>query len=256
MLLNAGVQPLHAQTPNEVIQQVKYEQKINAQLPLDLKFKDETGRDVVLGEYFGRKPVVLALVYYECPMLCTMVLNGLIKSLRVLDFEPGKEFDVVVVSFAPKETPALAAEKKAVYLREYGKAGTAPGWHFLTGEPDSIGKLTGTVGFRYLYDERTQQYAHASGIIVATPEGKLHRYFYGIEYAPRDLRLALVDASQNKIGTLADQVLLFCYHYDPQTGKYGVLITRVIRLFGTATVVLLGGFILFSLRRERRVRTA
>jgi protein SCO1/2 len=245
-----------AQTPNEVIQQVRYDQKINAQLPLDSKFRDETGREVKLGEYFGKKPVVLALVYYECPMLCTMVLNGLIKSLRVLEFEPGKEFDVVAVSFNPKETPALAAEKKAGYLREVGKRARPEGWHFLTGEPDAIQRITETAGFQYIYDERTQQYAHASGIIVVTPQGKLYRYFYGIEYAPRDLRLALVDASANKIGTLADHMMLFCYHYDPTTGKYGVLITTILRVAGTALVLVLLGYVLLSLRRERRAQLA
>jgi len=248
--------PAPAQTPNQVLKGVAYEQKINAQLPLDLKFKDEAGRDVRLGDYFGKRPVVLALVYYECPMLCTMVLNGLVKSLRMVKFDAGREFDVVAVSFNPRETPALAAEKKAVYVRETGKMHTAQGWHFLTGEPAAIASLTETAGFRYLYDQRTQQYAHASGIIVVTPQGRLYRYFYGIEYSPRDLRLALVDASENKIGTLADQMMLFCYHYDPSTGKYGVLITRVIRALGTGTVLLLAGFVLLSLRRERRMKTA
>jgi protein SCO1/2 len=254
--LMCGAVPAAAQTPQEVLQQVKYEQHIDAQLPLDLKFHDETGREVALGEYFGKRPVVLALVYYECPMLCTLVLNGLVRSLRTMSLQPNSDFDVVAVSFNPKETPKLAAEKKSAYLRDYGKAATAPGWHFLTGDATAIERLTETVGFRYMYDARTQQYAHASGIIVTTPAGKLYRYFYGIEYAPRDLRLALVDASAGKAGTLVDQMLLYCYHYDPQTGKYGVLITRVIRVLGTSTVLLLGGFVLLSLRRERRAARA
>lgn len=241
-----------AQSPAEVIQQVAFEQKINQPLPLGLKFRDEAGREVALGDYFGRRPVVLALVYYECPMLCTFVLNGLVKSLKVLKFEPGREFDVVVVSFNPAETPALAAEKKAAYLREYGRARTAAGWHFLTGEPAAIAALTESAGFRYFYDEKSAQFAHASGIMVATPEGKLFRYLYGIEYAPRDLRLAVVEASAGKLGTVVDQVLLYCFHYDPETGKYGVLIHRIIRLAGTGTVLALGIFLLVMFRRERR----
>ncbi|MGH9803736.1 MAG: SCO family protein [Candidatus Acidiferrales bacterium] len=241
-----------AQSPAQVIQQVAFEQKINQPLPLGLTFRDESGRRVALGDYFGRRPVVLALVYYKCPMLCTFVLNGLVKSLKVLKFEPGREFDIVVVSFNPAETPALAAEKKAAYLREYGRVGTAAGWHFLTGEPEAIAALTEAVGFRYLYDEKTAQFAHASGIIVATPEGKLFRYFYGIEYAPRDLRLAVVEASAGKLGTVVDQVLLYCFHYDPETGKYGVLINRIIRLAGTGTALALGIFLIVMFRRERR----
>lgn len=255
-LLAGGVFPAGAQTPQQVIEEVRFEQRINAQLPLELKFRDETGREVALGEYFGKRPVVLALVYYECPMLCTLVLNGLIKTLRAVKYTPGKEFDIVVVSFDPGETPQLAAEKKASYVRELGRPETAGGWHFLTGEEENTRKLTETVGFKYIYDAKTDQYAHASGIMVATPQGKLYRYFYGIEYAPRDLRFALIEASQNKVGTLADQVMLFCYHYDPTTGKYGVLINRVMQLLGTATVVLLAGFILVSLWRERRKTAA
>lgn len=248
--------PAGAQSANDVIQQVRFEQKVNQPLPLQLAFRDEAGRLVQLGEYFGRRPVVLALVYYECPMLCTYILNGLVKSLRPLKFEPGREFDVVVVSFSPTETPALASEKKAAYLKEYGRGHTARGWHFLTGEEPAIRSLTETVGFRYLYDPKTGQYAHASGLLVATPEGKLFRYFYGIEYAPRDLRLALVEASSNGIGSAVDQVLLFCFHYDPRTGKYGVLITRVIRLAGTTTALALGIFIAVMLRRDRRAGSA
>jgi protein SCO1/2 len=234
------------------MQTVAFEQKMNQPLPVELEFRDESGRTVRLGDYFGRRPVVLALVYYECPMLCTFVLNGVVKSLRTLSFQPGREFDIVVVSFNPAETPALAAEKKAAYVREYGRAQTAGGWHFLTGEPPAIAALTDAVGFRYLYDEKSKQFAHASGIMVATPEGKLFRYFYGIEYPPRDLRFAVVEASSGKLGTVVDQVLLYCFHYDPETGKYGVLITRIIRLAGTATALGLGILIFILFRRERR----
>ncbi len=247
-----GTGSVLAQSPAEVIQQVAFEQKINQPLPLQLVFRDEAGRSVALGDYFGRRPVVLALVYYECPMLCTYVLDGLVRSLRPLSFNPGQDFDVVVVSFNPKETPALAAAKKENYLKSYGRPGTISGWHFLTGEAESIRALTEAVGFRYLYDASTAQYAHASGLVVLTPQGKLFRYFYGIEYAPRDLRLALVEASANKLGTVTDQLLLFCYHYDPTTGKYGLLITRVLQAMCLSTVFALGIFLVTMFRRDRR----
>ncbi len=245
-----------AQSPAEVIQQVAFEQRINQPLPLELVFRDEAGRTVALGDYFGRRPVVLALVYYECPMLCTYVLDGLVRGLKPLSFNPGQDFDVVVVSFNPKETPELAAAKKENYVRLYGRPGTMGGWHFLTGEAEAIRALTEAVGFRYLYDAETQQYAHASGVVVLTPQGKLFRYFYGIDYAPRDLRLALVEASSGKLGTVTDQLLLFCYHYDPTTGKYGLLIMRVLQAMGLATVLALGTFMVTMFRRERRLPTA
>lgn len=253
-LAMSGALRARAQSVADVIQQVKFEQKINQPLPLELAFRDETGRPVRLGEYFGRQPVIVALVYYQCPMLCTYVLDGLVRGLRPLSFNPGKGFEVVAVSFNPKETAALAAEKKNAYLKQYGRPQTADGWHFLTGEPESVRALTDAVGFRYLYDPKTDQYAHPSGIVVATPEGKLFRYFYGIEYAPRDLRLALVEASARKLGSVVDQVLLYCYHYDPQTGKYGVLIANVILAAGLGTVFALGTFLMVMFHRERRVR--
>lgn len=239
-------------TPADVIRQVGFDQKLDAQVPLELGFRDATGQPVALQNYFGKKPVVLALVYYDCPMLCTMVLNGLVRSLRAVKLDAGDQFQVVVVSFDPGETPALAAAKKDAYVHQYGRAGAAEGWHFLTGEQVSIRRLTQAVGFRYTYDARSRQFAHASGIVVLTPSGKVSRYFYGIEYAARDLRLGLVEASANKIGTTIDQVLLFCYHYDPLTGKYGFVIMNFIRLAGLATVLALGGFIFLMLRRERR----
>jgi protein SCO1/2 len=238
--------------PAQVQQAVAFEQRINESLPLDAAFRDETGREVKLGDYFGRRPVILALVYYECPMLCTFVLNGLTRSLRALDFAPGRDFDVVAVSFNPAEEPALAAEKKAAYLRDFGRAGTDAGWHFLTGEPESIRRLTEAAGFRYVYDPGSRQYAHASGIIVATPQGRLYRYFYGIEYPPRDLRLGLVEASHNRLGTKVDQVMLYCFHYDPATGRYGLVVQNLLRLLGTGTVLLLGGFVFVMLRREKK----
>jgi len=244
--------PLQAQSAAQVIQQVKFEQRIGNTLPLELAFRDEAGETVQLARYFGKKPVVLALVYYECPMLCTFILNGLVKSLKPLTFEPGREFEIVVVSFNPLETPQLAAQKKQAYLEEYKRVHTWAGWHFLTGDEENIRKLTDAAGFHYIYDEEEKEYAHASGIIVAKPDGKLFRYFYGIEYAPRDLKLALMEASTEKIGTPVDQVLLFCFHYDPQTGKYSVLITRIIRVAGTATVVAVGLLLFVMFRRERR----
>jgi protein SCO1/2 len=224
------------------LRDVKIEQKLNQQLPLDLTFRDETGREVKLGEFFGRKPVVLAFVYYDCPMLCTQVLNGMVTSFRVLPFQIGKEFEVVTVSLDPRETNALAAAKKNVYINylpEQMHAGANDGWHFLTGDQSSIAQLTDAVGFRYHYDEATKQFAHASAVMVATPEGRLSRYFYGIDYSARDLRLALIESSQDKIGSPMDQLLLYCYHYDPATGKYGASVMKAVRIGGVATLLAL-----------------
>lgn len=235
------------------LQDVKIEQKLDQQLPLDLVFRDESGQEVKLGQYFGNKPVVLSLVYYDCPMLCTQVLNGMVTSFRVLPFQIGKEFDVVTVSFDPRETSALATAKKKVYvnyLPERMRAGANDGWHFLTGDPASIEKLTDAVGFRYHYDEATKQFAHASAIMVATPQGRLSRYFYGIDYAPRDLRLGLIESSANKIGTPMDQLLLYCYHYDPATGKYGGAVIRVMRIAGVITVLGILAMVLFLKARN------
>jgi protein SCO1/2 len=219
---------------------VRLEQKLDQQLPLDLVFRDESGQSVKLGQYFGKKPVVLALVYYDCPMLCTQVLNGMATSFRVLPFQIGKEYEVVTVSFDPRETSALAASKKQVYvnyLPERMHAGANEGWHFLTGDQQSIAQLTDAVGFRYHYDEATKQFAHASGIMVATPQGKLSRYFYGVDYSARDLRLGLIESSENKIGTPVDQLLLYCYHYDPASGKYGAAVMKIMRIGGVLTVL-------------------
>jgi len=247
--------PAAAQVPQilpQAVQEVGIDQRLNEQAPLELEFRDETGKTVRLGDYFGRKPVLLTLVYYQCPMLCTMVLNGVVRTLRPLSFSAGEEFELVTVSISPTETPAQAAEKKAIHVRNYARAGAAESWHFLTGEEAAIRRLTEAVGFRYTFDPETGLYAHASGMILLTPEGKVSRYFYGIEYSARDLRLALIEASKNRIGSPVDQVLLYCYQYDPTTGKYGLVIMRVIRVAGVATLLLLGGFVLVSLRRERR----
>jgi len=228
------------------------DQKLNEQVPLDLEFTDEAGRVVELGEYFGEKPVALALVYYECPMLCTQVLNGLLGSFRALSFGIGEEFEVVTVSIDPGEGPKLAAAKKKEYVGRYGRNGGADGWHFLTGSQDQITKLAESVGFRYVYDAETDLYIHGSGIMVLTPTGKLARYFYGIEYSVKDLRLGLVEAADNKIGSAVDQLLLTCYQYDPTTGKYGLVIMNSLRLGGFATVAALAAFVTVMIRRDRR----
>jgi protein SCO1/2 len=232
---------------------VGFEQKLGAQIPLDLKFRNEFGQTVRLGDYFNQnKPVILSLVYYECPMLCTEVLNGLSSSLRILKFDLGKQYDVVTVSFDPKETPELAAAKKRAYLQRYGHPDAQNGWHFLVGDEPSIHALTGAVGFHYQWDPEVQQFAHATGIIVLTPDGHIAQYYYGVDYSPKDLRLGLVQASQNHIGTVVDKVLLYCYHYDPRTGKYGAVISNILKAAGVATILILGSFLVFLFKHEPR----
>jgi protein SCO1/2 len=231
------------------LKNVGIEQKLDAQVPLDLAFRDETGKPVRLSDYFGRKPVVLNLVYYQCPMLCSEVLAGLTGALRVLKFDVGKDFNVLTVSFDPKDTPELAAAKKAEYIKRYKRPGAEQGWHFLSGSQESIAALTDAVGFQYQYDAKTGQFAHATAIMVLTPEGKVSQYYYGVEFAPKDLRLGLVQASDHKIGNLVDAVLLYCYHYDPATGKYGAVITRILRLSGAATILVMGVTIIVLFRR-------
>jgi protein SCO1 len=236
----------------EVLEKVGIDQKIGQQLPLDLTFKNEAGRDVRLGELFGGRPVVLALAYYDCPMLCTQVLNGMTGALKTLSFDAGTDFEVVVVSIDPKDNFQVAAHKKASYVEHYGRPQTAAGWHFLTGQESSIKPLADALGFRYVYDANIKQYAHGAAIYVATPKGVVSRYLLGIDFAPRDLRLALVEASNNVLGSVVDQVLLLCYHYDPATGKYGAAAINAVRVGFLATV---GGFLTFlfvSLRGERR----
>jgi protein SCO1/2 len=250
----------HAQGLSSTVQPadlsgVGIDQKLDEQLPLDLMFQDENGKAVRLQEYFGEKPVILTLVYYECPMLCSQILNGLVRSMRAISFEAGKEFDVVTVSFDPSEKPELALKKKAAYVKDLERPGAERGWHFLTGDSAAIAGLTRSAGFRYKYEAATGQFIHASAIFVITPQGRMSRYFYGIEYAPRDLRLALVEASNNKIGSPVDQILLYCYHYDPVTGKYGVAIMNVLRLAGIATVMVLGTFMIAMFRRDFKSRT-
>jgi protein SCO1/2 len=234
-----------------VLGRVGFEQRLHERLPLDLPFKDETGRDVKLGDYFGRRPVVLNFVYYECPMLCTQVLNGLASALSVIDESIGKDFEVVTVSFDPRETPVLAAGKKQAYLDHYKRAGAEQGWHFLTGQQPAIDALTKAAGFSYAWDDQTKQFAHASGVVVATPDGTLANYFFGIDYSPRDLKFALIESSQGKVGKFAEKVLLYCFHYDPATGQYGFVAMRAVRIGGAVTLAALFGFVFVSLRRER-----
>jgi protein SCO1 len=250
--------PARAENQNvkpSLLLKVGIDQKLNAELPLDLTFRDESGKTVRLGEYFDGKPVILALVYYECPMLCTQELNGLLRSLQNISLDIGKKFNVVTVSFNPKETPGLAAHKKELYVGIYGRPGAAEGWHFLTGDEEPIKKLTNAVGYHYTYDPVSDQYAHATAIMVVTPQGRISRYFYGIDYPSRDLRLSLVEASNNKIGSPVDEILLYCYHYDPATGKYGLIVSNVLRLAGSITIVLLGGLIWILFRHERKPRS-
>lgn len=265
-----GTAPLYSPRPElgatesglpKALREVKIEQRLNEQVPLDLQFKDETGRTVQLREYFNSsRPVILSLVFYKCPMLCNQILTGLLASLRAQSFNVGREFEVLTVSFDPRETPEMAAEKKQDYVGRYNRPGAEKGWHFLTGDEESIRRLTEAVGFHYNYDEKTNQFAHASGIMVLTPEGKLSRYFYGIEYFPKDLRLGLVEASDNKIGSMVDQLLLYCYHYDPATGRYGPIVMNIMRLGGLVTLVGIGALILILKRRgskgERTMKAA
>jgi protein SCO1/2 len=227
------------------------QQKLNSTLPLNAEFKDDHGNDVKLGQYFdGRHPVVLALVYYECPMLCTQVLNGLVRAARILPLTPGKDFSVVVVSFDSREGPKEASEKKANYLKMYGHPETANSWHFLTGGVPSVKAITEAVGFHYAWDAHTEQFVHATAIYVATPEGKLSKYFMGIEYSAKDLNLGLVDASSGRIGTVVDHVLLYCYHFDPQSAKYTPFALGLVRVAGGFTLLFLGGFVVIMLRRD------
>ncbi|MCP3962775.1 MAG: SCO family protein [bacterium] len=251
------------------LKEVGFDQHLGETLPLDLRFVDERGREVTLGDYFGEKPVVLVFVYYDCPMLCPMVLNGVAKTLNVLQFRVGEEFDVVAVSIDPRETPEMALESKRATVKRYGREETAPGWHFLLGTEESVARLTKAAGFRFAYvpendvtpeggkgdvaleGRKGYQYAHASGMIVASPEGTLSQYFYGLDFAPKHVRLALVEASENRIGSVVDQILLYCFRYDPELGKYTAVITRILRLAGVVFLIALGIFFFVMWRRER-----
>ena len=234
---------------------VGIDQRLNNQVPLDLKFRDETGQMVILGSYFGKKPVILSLVYYTCPMLCTMAENGLLNALRDVKFNIGEQFEVVTVSIDPTETPEMAMGKKAVYVGLYGRPGSKQGWHFLVGEEPSIRALTQAVGFHYNYIPETRQFAHATGIVVLTPQGKVSRYFYGILYPSRDIRLALVEASNEKIGNPVDAVLLYCCQYDPVAGKYNMIVSHVLKIAGVITLLSMGTLIFALSRGGRHERT-
>jgi protein SCO1 len=257
--LSAWSQPMPKLQPGEavpnqkpsILDQVGLDQRLNSQVPLDLAFNDESGQAVQLQQYFGQKPVILILVYYQCPMLCTQVLNGFTGAMNgIVRFNIGREFNVVTVSIDPRDTPLDAAAAKKKYLQRYRRAGADQGWHFLSGKKDQIDALAQSVGFRYAWDPEIQQYAHASGIMLLTPSGRVAQYYYGIEYAPRDIQLGLIEASKGKIGNVVDQVLLYCYHYDPRQGKYGAVIFNVLRLSALATVLAVGGFMLIMFRRD------
>jgi protein SCO1/2 len=234
-----------------LLNEIGFDQKLGNALPLDAPFVDETGAPVRLGDYFGKRPVVLTLVYFDCPMLCTISLNGLTSALEILPFEPGREFELVSISFDPKEHPAQAAAKKKLQLARYKEKGAGGAWHFLTGRQESIDLVTRAVGFRYVWDAETRQYAHPAGTVIATADGRVSRYLFGIEYSPKDLRLALVESGDGKIGGLVDQALLFCYQYNPHTGRYSAAIIGVIQVAAALTVLALGGFIFIMRRRER-----
>lgn len=254
----AAAAPARAEGPRQFPPQllgVGIVQKLNAQVPLDLPFVDEDGRTVKLGDYFGKKPVVLSLIYYACPMLCTTSENGLLDAVKQLKFDVGKEFEILTVSFDPNDKPMNATSKKSVYVGLYGRPGAEKAWHFLTGCQESISRLTDAVGFHYNYDETTEQFAHAAGIMVITPEGRVSHYFYGIHYPAGDLRLALVESSNNKIGNPVDAVLLYCSQYNPAVGKYGLVISRVLQLAGLVTILSIGTLVFVLFRAERRVHT-
>jgi protein SCO1/2 len=248
--LDASAQPASAKPP--MLKDVGIDQLLNNQVPLDLEFKDENGSTVKLAEYFKDRPVVLSLVYYNCPRLCTQILTGLLGTLKTLPMSPGKEFISLSVSIDPREKPDLAAGKKHEYLERLGRPGAEAGWHFLTGEEPSIEALARSVGFRYVWDPVLNQYAHASGLIIITPGGKVSRYLYGIEYAPRDLRFGVIEASEGKVGSLADQIILYCYQYDPERKTYGLVLMRVLRIFGAITLVSVVALILFLIYMTKR----
>jgi protein SCO1/2 len=267
LLMGSVVAPIRAQqsrpapgiaagTQVPALKEIGIDQHPNAQIPLDLEFSDEHGAPVKLGAFFGPRPVVLALVYYSCPMLCTQVLSGLAGSLQGMSFTAGKEYEIVVVSFDPGETPKLASERKPLFVHRFLTKVDDSHIHFLTGREASIKALTGAVGFRYVWDQQTNQFAHPAAISVLTPDGRMSRYLYGVEFSPRDLKLAIVEASEGRVGSIVEQAMLYCYHYDPETGRYGFVVMNMVRVAGALTLLVLVGSILMSLRRERRQASA
>jgi protein SCO1 len=256
ILLAAASARAHDDKRPAALRDVAFDQKLNQQVPLDLTFRDENGKTVLLANYFKQKPVILNFVYFKCQDLCPLLLDGVVRSLRAVAFDLGNQFDVLTVSFDPHDDPPLAAAKKTDLVEKYSRPGAATGWHFLTGDEPQIQKLTQSVGFRYSHDAHTGEFAHAAGIVILTPQGKTSRYFYGIDFSPRDVRLGLIEAAADKIGSPIDQLLLFCYHYDPTTGKYNLLVGRVIQIAGAFTVLALGTFIILMLRRDRNPHSA
>jgi protein SCO1/2 len=252
IMISTGAAWPHEDGRPAALREVAFDQKLNQQLPLDLPFRDESGKTVKLADYFKQKPVILNFIYYKCRDLCPLLLDGIVRSLRAVSFDVGNQFDVLTVSFDPEDTPGLAAVKKTDLMEKYSRPGAAVGWHFLTGDEASIQRLTQAVGFRYMYDRRSGEFGHATGMILVTPDGRTSRYFYGIDFSPRDVRLGLIEAAAKKIGSPIDQLLLFCYHYDATTGKYTLLVTRVMRMAGAATALVLVGFIALMLLRERK----
>jgi protein SCO1/2 len=245
-----GEEPSHDPIRPEALNRAGFDQKLNAQLPLDVEFRNEAGATVKLGDYFGQKPVLLNLAYFNCPMLCTLVINGVVESARSLAFTPGQEYEIVTISFDAREGHELAAAKKANYLKDLQRPGAEQGWHFLTGDEASIKAVTDAVGFRFAWDEKSKEFAHASGIMVATPSGRLSHYLYGVVYPPRDLRLALVEASAGRIGSPVDQLMLFCFHYDPVAGKFSAAVMRLVQAGCIVTVLAMGSFMFLMFRRE------
>ncbi len=252
-IITLFVIPARAQQagPPPILREVSIAQRLSEPIPPEILFRDEDGKAVHLGDYFGKKPVVLSLVYFDCPALCTEVLNGELRTMKAISLDLGKDFDAITVSFEPKDSPALAKAKRDVYAGQYGRPGAAENWHFLTGEQPSIDALTQAAGFHYAFDSASRQYAHAAAILVLTPRGRIARYFYGVTYPARDFRLGLVEASEGKIGTPTDHALLYCYQYDPMTGKYGLIVMNVVRAAGLFTVLVLGIFLFVMFRRER-----
>jgi len=253
-LIAISVVPSRAQqlTTPPILREVSIAQKLNSRISPEILFRDETGKPVRLGDFFRRKPIVLSLVYFDCPALCTEVLNAELHTMKAMSIDLGKDFDAVTVSFEPKDTPELARAKRDVYAGQYGRPGAAENWHFLTGEQPSIGALTQAVGFHYAYDSANRQYAHAAAIMVLTPDGRISRYFYGVQFPARDVRLGLIEASEGKTGTITDHALLFCYQYDPETGKYGLVVMNIVRAGGGLTLLALGIFMFVMFRRDRR----
>lgn len=242
--------PVNQRPPG--LQFVGIEQHLNAEIPAGLEFRDELGNPVKLDDYFGHgRPVILNLGYYQCPMLCSELLEGLVGSMKALTLQLGQDFDVVTLSFDPRETTEMAAAKKRDIMKRYGRANSANGWHFLTGQPDQIKALTDAVGFQYQFDPKTGQYAHATAIVLLTPDRHIAEYFYGVDFSPRDLRFGLVQAGQGKIGNITDTVLLYCYHYDPRAGKYGAVISNVLKIGGAATLLIVGGCVFVMYRADR-----